>query len=109
MNEYVWKLQVEYPEDCLYPEDHEPGYLAGNQRSDWKPAGWVADEEWIERYGSEDFFWPKVERIYRSRSAAVRRAQLLERYGAVVKLLRSVPLTFEEKPFPGVLSRKASA
>lgn len=98
MNEYVWKLDVEYPEDCYYPEDSEP-WFAGMKRGDWKPAGWEPDDEYIERFQTTRFIWPAVRRLYLSRTAAVERALLLEYYGAKVRLLRSKPIEFEERSF----------
>lgn len=109
MPEYVWKLDVEYPADSLYPDDVEPEWLAGRRRYDWEPEGWEADEEYIHRYGTDEFFWPKVERVYRTRDTAVRRAQLLEKYGATVHLLRSKPLEWEERTFPGKLQQATKA
>lgn len=108
MNQYVWALSVEYP-DAAYRQDERDRELFGDLDPNWKPEDWNPDEDYLERYGDDDFRWPKVERIYRSRDAAVRRAQLLERYGAIVKLLRSAPLTFEERTFPGVLQRASKA
>lgn len=99
MNGYVWKLDVEYPEDALFPEGMEPSWFAGSKRADWTPKGWDPDEEYIERFGTDRFIWPSVRRFYLSRSAAVDRALLLEHYGAKVRLLRSVPIVFEERQF----------
>lgn len=82
MNEFVWKLEVEYPEG--------PNYA---------PPNWEPDDEYIDRFGTDQFWWPTVRRCYLSRSAAVNRANLLESYGARVRLFRSQPLTFEERNF----------
>lgn len=98
MNDYVWKLDVEYPESSHHPEDADI-WRAGRPRGDWTPAGWEPDEEYIERFQTKRFIWPTVRRFYLSRSAAVERALLLEHYGAKVRLLRSAPLTFEERSF----------
>ncbi|RDI32401.1 hypothetical protein DEU38_103134 [Rhodococcus sp. AG1013] len=96
-NDYVWKLNVEYPLDALHPDDAP--WFAGHLRSDWAPPGWDPDGEYIDRFKTERFIWPSVRKFYLSRSAAVDRALLLEHYDAKVRLLRSVPLTFEERPF----------
>ncbi len=98
MNEYVWKLDVEYPEESLFLEDAGP-WLAGRRCADWTPKGWEPTEEYIERFQTDRFIWPAVRKFYLSRSAAVERALLLERYGAKVRLLRSKPIEFEERQF----------
>ena len=79
MNEYVWKLDVEYPEGALFPEDFEHSFYAGRPRGDWKPEGWEPDDEYIQRFNTTRFIWPTVRRFYLSRTAAVDRALLLER------------------------------
>lgn len=96
MNDYVWKLDVEYPADCYHPDDADH-WLAGQKRADWTPEGWEPDEEYLERFQTLRFIWPAVRRFYLSRSAAVDRALLLEYYGAKVRLYRSKPLEFEER------------
>lgn len=96
--DYVWKLDVEYPEESLFSDDAGP-WLAGRRCASWKPEGWEPDEEYIERFNTDLFIWPAVRRFYLSRSSAVDRALLLERYGARVRLLRSKPIEFEERQF----------
>lgn len=95
--EKVWKLDVEYPVDAKFPDDVP--FFAGHLRSDWSPRGWDPDDEYIERFKTERFVWPAVRKYYLSRSAAVDRALLLEHYGAKVRLLRSMPIEFEERNF----------
>ncbi|NKV10902.1 hypothetical protein GS909_07890 [Rhodococcus hoagii] len=98
MTDYVWKLEIEYPEGAVYPDD-APEWYAGCLRSDWAPKGWDPDDDYIDRFQTERFIWPTVRKFYLSRSAAVDRAHLLESYGARARLLRSAPLTFEERRF----------
>ncbi|MFC9768875.1 hypothetical protein [Rhodococcus jostii] len=97
-NDPVWKLVVDYPPGAVHPDD-APAYLAGGLRSDWAPPGWDPDEEYLERFKTDRFIWPVVRKYYLSRSSAVGRALLLEYYGAKVRLLRSMPLKFEERNF----------
>ncbi|MFC9768961.1 hypothetical protein [Rhodococcus jostii] len=97
--QYVWSLAVDYPADAYFPDDFEPMWLAGKLRGDWTPAGWHPDEEYVRIFGTEQFVWPSVRKFYLVRSTAVRRALLLESYGAKVRLLRSMPLEFEERNF----------
>jgi hypothetical protein len=82
---YVWKLDVEYPERAHY--------------RGWEPKDWHPTDEYLHQFKTDEFIWPSVQRFYASRSSAVNRANLLESYGAKVRLLRSAPLTFEERPF----------
>ncbi|WVX88111.1 hypothetical protein SEA_LITNINMCQUEEN_54 [Gordonia phage LitninMcQueen] len=93
--DYVWTLRVDYPAEAM--QDHP---LFGEMLDpDWRPAGWEPSDEYVNQFGTEDFVWPKVRRFYLSRSTAVSRAVLLERFGATVRLLRSQPLEFEERDF----------
>lgn len=50
------------------------------------------------RFPGKDFFWPNAERLYRSRSGAVARAQLLRWYGANVRVDRAVVDEWLEVP-----------
>ena len=95
MRDYVWKLDVEYPADSYY--EHE--YLGEVLNPNWSPSNWDPDDEYVSRFGTEQFIWPSVRRYYLSRSCAVDRANLLEFYGAKVRLLRSQPLAFEERDY----------
>ena len=92
MKDYVWRLDVEYPAEAYY--DHcevlDP---------EWRPKGWEPSEEYESRFGTEQFIWPAVRRFYLSRSTAVNRANLLESFGARVRLLRSQELEFEERGY----------
>lgn len=92
MRDYVWQLAVEYPAEAYY-EDSEM------LNPEWRPANWLADEEYESRFGTEEFIWPSVRRFYLSRSSAVDRANLLESFGAHVRLMRSQSLEFEEREF----------
>lgn len=76
-----------------YPEDEGGGQYAlwpGREIS-WQPVGWLSDAEaraeWIERHGDARFFWPKTGLVYKSRSAAQNRADLIESYGARAEVL----------------------
>ena len=55
-------------------------------RGEWDPEGWEqhSDAQWGEYRA---FFWPSVGTIYRSRSAAQRRADLIESFGARARVL----------------------
>lgn len=95
MSDYVWQLDVTYPEGS-YREHPLFGQLMD---CSWQPPGWEPDEDYISQFGTGRFVWPAVRRFYLSRSSAVKRANLLESYGARVRLMRSQALEFEERPF----------
>ena len=98
MRDYVWQLEVEYPDAAYY----EHLYMGRILNPEWSPANWEADGEYVSRFGTEKFVWPSVRRFYLSRSSAVNRANLLEFYGARVRLMRSQRLEFAERPFKHV-------
>jgi hypothetical protein len=95
MRDYVWQLDVEYPDGAYYENEWMGRILSPT----WQPDNWIADDEYVSRFGTEQFIWPSVRRFYLSRSSAVGRANLLEYYGARVRLLRSQPLAFEEREY----------
>lgn len=71
-----------------------PAVLVG----DWQPRTWP--ERSVELYGEvKPFFWPSTKPIYRSRSAAQARADLIESYGAkaVVLVTDTKWETFDER------------
>lgn len=84
---YLYRLDVTYP-----PGSDEP---------DWAPSGWGADESHWEQEadtgaaGVAPFVWPRA-RTYMSRAAALRRAALLESYGATVAVCRSLPVVWPD-------------
>lgn len=50
------------------------------------------------QFPGKDFFWPSAMRLYRSRSSAVSRAQLLRLYGAKVRVERGTSIDWKEVP-----------
>jgi hypothetical protein len=78
---YVYRLDVTYPE--------------GSHDDDWAPEGWEPEPVMEAETGAwyePPFRWPAVGRLYLSRSAASRRADLLRSYGARVEVVRSEPV-----------------
>lgn len=63
--------------DVTPPIDGKIGYLC----DDFQPDNWNEDRG--------QFYWPSTKHLYRSRSAALRRKQLIESYGATAVLLVS--------------------
>lgn len=95
MKDYVWQLAVEFPAEAY--SDHP--IMGRVLNSEWTPPNWDASEEYESRFGTDQFIWPSVRRFYLSRTSAVNRANLLESYGARVRLMRSQPLEFEERDY----------
>ncbi|MGC5027057.1 hypothetical protein ACLQ3K_20100 [Tsukamurella sp. DT100] len=98
MNRYVWSLDVTYPEAAY----HEHEWRGHELNPEWEPANWDPYADYLVRFGDTRFRWPAVRKYYLSRSSAVNRANLLEFYGAKVRLMRSLPIEFEERDFKHV-------
>lgn len=79
------------PVDPQHPEDAIWGPVSG-----WAPPGWRPEGRYVEMLGTSEFVWPVTNKIYRSRSTAKRRADLLESYGATVVVERSSRITWPE-------------
>lgn len=63
--------------------------------STWAPEGWEPDAAYLRTYPDGLFRWPSTRRLYRSRSAALDRAHLIEFYGATC-VVESADLKWEE-------------
>lgn len=89
---YVYRLDVSYPEGSRY----DPARPDDKRWFDWQPEGWSHpdSDDWN---GDPDadfsFKWP-VERMFLSRSAALRRVKRLEEYGAKAVIERSQEVIF---------------
>ena len=80
--------------DGLYPTDYI-GY------SEPEPAGWreYAIEKWgteapeheVWPQGYKPFFWPSTDRVFRSRSAAQRRVDIINQWGGRAVLVECTP------------------
>ena len=73
----LYRLEVAYPAAALTTD--------GALDPDWVPDTFTPTEQ------APIFYWPKADRIYRSRSAATDRAALLRRYGCTVTILEATP------------------
>ncbi|MDN5977991.1 hypothetical protein [Acidipropionibacterium jensenii] len=76
----LYCLEVSYPAAALIDRSGEE-ILDPN----WVPDTFTPTEQ------VPAFYWPKTDRIYRSRSAATDRAALLRRYGCTVTILECTP------------------
>ncbi len=82
---------VDFPDDAMHNGEYD-------HAAEWQPEGWF--ERSVELYGEvKPFFWPSTKPIYRSRSAAQARADLIESYGAkaVVLVTDTKWETFDER------------
>ncbi|MGW5518466.1 hypothetical protein [Nocardia africana] len=85
MKRYLYRVQiVAYPEGS-WNDDEYGSY----KNPEWEPEGWDPDDEYIDRFGSSQFFWPKTNRDWKSRSSALKRKRLVESYGATAIIQRS--------------------
>lgn len=98
MKHYLYRVQItEWPEGSMKPSQWCPDFSYPDPT--WEPEGWDPDPEWIERVGrntGSQFFWPKTDRVYRSRSSAVKLRNLLESYGAKAIIQRSSQIVWPE-------------
>lgn len=87
MSERLYKVVWITPD-----EDHDPDCIIDHELEDllYEPKGWR--EYAIERFGEyKPFFFPSTNRIYKSRSAAVNRADLINSWGGNVEVLECTP------------------
>lgn len=61
----------------------------------WAPEGWEPDAAYLRMHPDGLFRWPSTRHLYRSRSAALDRAHLIEFYGATC-VVESADLRWEE-------------
>jgi len=76
--QYVWKLEVEYPDTDPWPRGGVPGNQASYEFADANDG---------------HFWWPRHTR-YLSERTANRRAELLRKYGATVRVVKSDPISW---------------
>lgn len=81
MSDRLYRLDVTYPEAAFI--EAEPGEFSLS--TTYVPANWEPTAE------MPAFFWPKADRIYKSRSAATDRANLLRHYGCTVQVMECTP------------------
>lgn len=92
----LFRTQIlDYPEfETYYAFDER----TGQESIEWTcPVGWVASEEYVERFRTNKFFEPDTSKIYRSRSSARERAELLNSMGYVAIVQRSAPVEWPER------------
>lgn len=87
--ERLYRVRVDaYPDGAFYqPNPEVDDYW--EPTPGWTPPGWRPEGRYVEIMGTSEFVWPVTNKVYQSRSTAKKRAGLLERYGATVKVERS--------------------
>lgn len=93
---YLYRARV-----ITYPPGSHITRIAWGERmecpvSEWSPPGWTPSDEYIDRFNTTKFFWPKDCVEYKSRTSAKRRAELLQSFGATVVIERSSEITWPE-------------
>lgn len=78
---YVWRLEVTYPPIEPWPNSGVPGNAASYE---------FAAE-------NDGYFWFPRHTRYLSERTANKRAELLRKYGATVKVVKSNPITWPEE------------
>lgn len=91
----LYRLHVEFPAESLI----EDRFGNVDVNPDYVPAAFTPTEK------VPAFYWPKDDRIYKSRSAAQERAALLRRYGCKVQVLECTPV-WESIPDANLRRRK---
>ncbi len=64
----------------------------------WSPRGWTPSPRYRNTIGGDRFSWPDTSKVFRTRAAAVRRARLIESFGASVIIERSREIVWPEVP-----------
>ncbi|OBY30501.1 hypothetical protein [Mycolicibacter kumamotonensis] len=97
MTDYLYRVRITaYPDGALRPVH----YLGSEEVAflqpvpGWSPPGWKPEGNYIKMLGTSEFVWPTTNKIYRSRSTAKKRAELLESFGATAAIERSSKITW---------------
>ena len=102
MTDHLYRVRItSYPkgshvleQECL-PEDRDWYWV---QVSDWSPPGWTPSHRYGSTVGGTRFSWPSDYTVYRTRAAALRRARLLESFGAEVVIQTSSEINWPPPP-----------
>lgn len=97
MSGEMYRTQIiEYPEFEDYTAFDDRKWHVDDDTRRWeewsRPVGWVASDDYVERYQTNKFFEPSTDRWYKSRSSAGDRARLLNSMGYVAIVQRSAPV-----------------
>ena len=64
----------------------------------WEPPGWTPSPRYRNTVGGHRFSWPNTNTVFHTRAAAVRRARLIESFGASVVIYQSEEITWPSTP-----------
>ncbi|MFS6529717.1 hypothetical protein V8Z69_07565 [Microbacterium aurugineum] len=89
MTERLYRVAFIYDENVDYDEYNEYGGY-DDELVRYEPEGWAefSQEKWGEY---KPFFWPSTRGIFRSRSAAQRRVDIIKRWGGNAEVLECTP------------------
>ncbi len=102
MSDYLWRVRVTgYPDGAFQPitavDAEHPEDAIWEPVPGWQPPGWRPQGAYTEIMGTEEFVWPVTNKVYRSRSTAKKRADLLESFGATAVVERSSRIVWPEE------------
>lgn len=91
MSDYMYRAHIiDYPEFEAYTAFDE---RTGEEAVEWfRPVGWKASPDYIERFRTNKFFEPNTDKWFKSRSSAKRRVDLLNSMGYIAIVQRSAPV-----------------
>lgn len=93
--EYLYRVRVtSYPEGAFECIDADTDTWIPTPG--WQPPGWRPVGNYTEIMGTHEFVWPVTNKVYASRTAAKKRAALLESYGATAIVERSNRIVWPE-------------
>lgn len=101
MSDHLYRVRViTFPEGSMkpLPSPSDDGADCWVPVPGWAPPGWKPEGNYIKLVGTDQFVWPSTRQIYRSRSTAKRRAELLKSFGATVVIERSNKIVWPEHP-----------
>lgn len=109
MTDFLYRVRItEFPDGAA--EFRRTGDADGESYwvivADWSPPGWKPEGNYVEMLGTTRFIWPSTKNIYRSRSTAKKRTQLLESFGATVAIERSSKITWPDTCDPFVVGEQ---
>lgn len=99
MSRHLYRVVVtKMPEGSHWESETPDGELIGGPVEGWAPAGWKPEGRYVEMLGTTEFIWPAwMNRDWKSRSTATKRAKLLRSFGAECVVQRSSPITWPDQ------------
>jgi len=99
MTTHLYRVHItRYPDGAAHRIYHADGEKAWELVPGWAPPGWTPEGNYTKMLGTSEFVWPSTKQIYRSRSTAKKRAELIESFGATAVIERSSRINWEGWP-----------